>query len=127
MKGNQRIPGKIEKHGRGLGVATQGDVEKRARELALIDGRRTPNKADREEARRQLIGVETGEELSDRDPGEPIESVTSWSDPVGSHGHKAPTFLPEDEAAVPEELVTDGVDEALHDEMVEERRSHDDT
>lgn len=118
MKAKRPIPGKIEEHSRGLGVATEADVRQRARELALLDGRKTPNRNDWEEARRELQGYESEGSAED------WEGTTTWSEAVMSHGHKAPTFGPDDEAMIAEELVTDGVDEALHDEMVEERRTH---
>jgi len=117
MKANRRIPGKIEEHSYGLGVVTEADVEQRARELALLDGRKIPNKVDREQAWMELLGFEP-----ELDPEE-VETV-SWSAAVGSRGRKVPRVGPEDEALVDEELVTEGVEEALHDEMVEERYEH---
>ena len=118
MKANRRIPGKIEEHSHGLGVVTEADVEQRARELALLDGRKTPNKADREQALMELLGFEP-----ELDP-EAMEGTVSWSAAVGSRGRKVPRVGPEDEALVDEELVTEGVEEALHDEMVEDRLEH---
>src|SRR5207248_10167253 len=55
---SQRPGGKITVHGMGLGAPTPEQVEKRAREIALID-EREPNQftdADWEQARRELLG-----------------------------------------------------------------------
>jgi len=113
--------GKIDLHGNGLGVPSPETVEKRAREIAMID-ERDPDQFTEEDwrqAKNELLGLasahapevddEVEEELSERD------------DIPGASGHRAPRsgF---DEEAVGEELVTDGIAEAAHDQMVEARR-----
>ena len=53
-------PGKIELHGNGLGAPSSEEVEKRAREIALID-ERNPNEfteADWKQARREELQQE---------------------------------------------------------------------
>src|SRR6266404_576440 len=53
-------PGKIELHGNGLGAPSPEEVEKRAREIALIDERNPDEftEADWKQARRELMGEE---------------------------------------------------------------------
>jgi hypothetical protein len=67
---------------------------------------------------------EAAEEITD--PGiEPApevnpqtENLTKWDEAPGSTGHKAPTVRPEDENAVGEELVDDGVESADRDQRL---------
>jgi hypothetical protein len=114
--------GKINLHGDGLGVPSPELVEKRAREIAMID-ERDPDEftdSDWNQAKKELTGVEpshvpevdedVAEEVSDRD------------DMPGSSGHRAAKNGFEDEANVGEELVSGGLEEAAHDQMVEARR-----
>lgn len=113
--------GKIDLHGNGLGVPSPDTVEKRAREIAMIDERNPEEftEADWRQAKNELIGLagshapevndEIDEELSERD------------DIPGASGHRMPKngF---DEEPVGEELVSDGIEEAAHDQMLEARR-----
>ncbi len=57
---SQPRPGKIEVHGNGLGAPSSEEVERRAREIAMID-ERNPDEftdADWKQARRELMGEE---------------------------------------------------------------------
>lgn len=116
-------PGKIEENTEGLGVVSPGQVEERARELAVIDGRsvHAVTDADREQARRELLGEEPENGSA---PEDGMVPAGSWSEEPGTRGHETPAFLPEDEAGVPERLVAEGMDEALHDEMLEARKKN---
>lgn len=113
--------GKINLHGDGLGVPSPDTVEKRAREIAMID-ERDPDEFTEEDwrqAKNELIGVagshapevadEVDDELRERD------------DIVGASGHRAPNDYEGDEN-IGEELVSGGIEEAAHDQMVEARR-----
>jgi hypothetical protein len=53
-------PGKIEVHGNGLGAPSSEEVEKRAREIAMIDERNPDEftEGDWKQARRELMGEE---------------------------------------------------------------------
>lgn len=120
-------PARILLHGKGTGDLTQDDIEKRAREIAVINGRAPEaiSEDDRAEAWAELNGEllpgTTGTDqiaaggLS-RDPSEPI------SDP----GHEVLTEPPvEDETENRERLATEGVEEAQHDQMLAAReREH---
>ena len=109
-------------HGDGVGAPTPELVEKRAREIALID-ERDPDEftdADWEQARREMLGTASEiapEELEDQ-PGLPDEHDLIGGTP-GHHAHRAGE---NDEATLGEQLVSEGREEAAHDQMLEARR-----
>ena len=112
--------GKISVHGDGVGVPSPDAVEKRAREIALI-AERDPDEftdADWDQARRELLGalVPTAPEETE----ENAEVVEEWNVVASSTGHRAPRM--EDEENLGEQLVTDGIEEAAHDQMLEARK-----
>ena len=120
---SQRPVGKITVHGGGFGAPTPEQVEKRAREIAMID-EREPNEytdADWDQARRELLGEVT--------PPPPEESEQAarrqeeWEVTPDDRGHRVNRpGADDDEESVGEQLVTDGVEEAIHDQMLEARR-----
>jgi hypothetical protein len=120
MNDNSHPAGKISVHGNGLGAPSPDEIEKRAREIALI-AERDPDEftdSDWDQARRELAGTlpsNAPEETADN-----REVVEEWNVVASSAGHRAPGG--EDEENVGEQLVTDGVQEAVHDQMVEARR-----
>src|SRR5919109_101970 len=120
---SQEGAGKISLHGGGMGVPSPEDIEKRAREIALID-ERDPEKfteADWTQARKELLGAEhpTPPEEDKRSAG----LTDDWYVPAPSRGHRAPRAGAEDdEESVGENLVIGGVEEATHDQMIEARR-----
>src|SRR5947207_6110266 len=70
---SQPRPGKIEVHGNGLGAPSPDMVEKRAREIAMID-ERNPDEftdADWEQARRELLGVPAAD--APEEPGDGLD------------------------------------------------------
>ncbi len=113
--------GKINLHGDGLGVPSPEMVEKRAREIALID-ERDPNEfteTDWHQAKNELTGVEASHVP---EIGEDADDERSERDEVpGASGHRAPNDYEGDEN-LGEELVCGGIEEAAHDQMVEARR-----
>jgi len=119
---SQPPPGKISEHGNGIGAPSPEEVEKRAREIAMID-ERNPNEftdADWTQARHELSGEENNvppEETPDN-----AEMTEEWSVIAGSKGHRIPRPGTEDEESVGQHLVIEGVDEATHDQMLEARR-----
>jgi hypothetical protein len=113
--------GKINLHGDGLGVPSPSLVEKRAREIAMID-ERSPDEftdADWEQAKDELTGVDHSRspEVDEDFPGE----MSERDDIPGAAGHRAPKSEIEGDENVGEELVTGGIEEAAHDQMVEAR------
>ena len=107
-------------HGNGLGAPTPDEVEKRAREIALI-AERDPNEftdADWDHARRELLGSQGSNAPEETDAH--AEVVEAWNVVASSAGHRAPRV--EDDENVGEHLVEAGIEEAVHDQMVEARR-----
>ena len=115
--------GKINLHGNGLGVPSPELVETRAREIAMID-ERDPNEfteADWHQAKNELTGV--GASHVPEEVDEDIADERSERDEVlGASGHRAPRSGFDGEENVGEELVSGGIEEAAHDQMVEARR-----
>jgi hypothetical protein len=115
---------KVELLGKGVGGLTKADVERRAKELALIDNRTEPNDEDRAAARA---------EFRDRHLPAPVnedaESMQSMSrdpsDPMVDRGHQVPSYGGDDEKAALERLALEGVEEAQHEQMLESRNNVD--
>ena len=120
MNDNSHPAGKITLHGNGLGAPSPDEVEKRAREIALI-AERDPDEftdADWDQARRELLGATTTN--PPEETPENAEVVEEWNVVAASIGHRAPRI--EDEENLGEQLVSDGLEEAAHDQMVEARK-----
>src|SRR5260370_19008690 len=115
--------GKIWLHGNGMGVPSPEDIEGRAREIAMID-ERNPDEftdADWSQAREELMGAENHEPPEETPDN--AEVTEEWEVAAGSKGHRAPRPGTEaDEETVGEHLVTDGLEEAADDQMLEARR-----
>ena len=113
---------KLEIHGKGVRVFSQGDVERRAVELALIDDRAEAAEADRTAARAELRNRHLPDAVN-----EDAESMQSMSrdpsDPLVDRGHQVPEYGGEDEKTVLERLALEGVEEAQHEQMLEARNS----
>jgi hypothetical protein len=113
------VRGRIETHGLGVGTVTEEMVRERAKEIALINGREAGQftEADLAEAREEMMAAQnqpdveeaSGERTVEYDPGTAFAGAS----------HEAPSKLPTDEQAYPEQLVQEGVDEAAHDQAVE--------
>lgn len=119
MKENPIEKGRLSEHGEGLGLVTEEIVRKRAREIAVINGRGANRMLDSDlaEARRELQGEErlnptptAAEELTEEERWEPVAE---------SEGHRGVTVPPPDEQSVPEKLVEEGVEDAEHDQALE--------
>jgi hypothetical protein len=114
------LTGKIEVHGDGMGVASPDAVEKRAREIAMI-AERDPDEftdADWAQARRELLGTQATTAPEETEAN--AELVEEWNVVASSAGHRAPRG--EDDESLGEQLVSDGIEEAVHDQMVEARK-----
>ena len=102
-------------------LVTDKMVEKRARQLALIAGRRAGqvNDSDREDARRELL-----EPIhpTSRPSEKPFPAGSPWGGPPTSTGHRTRRIRPIDDQ-ITKELVEEGVDEAEHDQMVRARKA----
>src|SRR4249920_3862282 len=119
---SQPPPGKISEHGHGIGAPSREEVERRAREIAMIDERNPDEftEADWAQARHELRGEENNvppEETPDN-----AEMTEEWSVIASSKGHHIPRPGTQGEETVGEHLVIEGIEEATHDQMLEARR-----
>jgi hypothetical protein len=109
-------PAKIIQHSQGLGVPSTEVVRQRAFELARIDGRTDYNERDWYEAKRELHG---GNEVLANDNAAEMAAMVSEHDMVISDvGHRVETFGPDGAESMGEELVAEGMEEAVHDQML---------
>lgn len=123
MNEKKPISGKISVHGNGMGVPGPEDIERRAREIALIDERNPDDftDADWSQAREELLGDQetTPPEQDDKN----IKLEREWEVTPDDRGHRVPRpGVDEDEESVGEYLVTGGKEEAARDQMLEARR-----
>jgi hypothetical protein len=119
MNEDRTEQGRINEDSRGLGNVTWQMVRKRAREIAIINGRGPGEVMDSDfaQARRELTG-EGDESPRDRLEESLVESER-WDPVAGSPGFRAPTVVQPDEEVENERLVQEGVDEAEHDQMLQ--------
>jgi hypothetical protein len=119
---SQPRSGKISVHGNGIGAPSPEEVEKRAREIAMIDERNPDEFTDEDwaQARRELLGASCP--LSPEETSENAELVEEWEVVANNSGHRAPRTGLDEEETLGEQLVTGGIDEAAHDQMLEARK-----
>lgn len=99
-----------------INTVTEAMVVKRAKELAVIDGRSGNDftQDEYDQAKRELTGfpdVETDELAQVADTGE-------WLGEAGDQGERAPVRPAKDEQTFGEDLVKQGVAEATHHTML---------
>jgi hypothetical protein len=112
---------KIIQHSAGLGAPDADTVRKRAQEIALINGRTEYSEEDWREAKRELHG---GHASNDTNGNMDMTSMVSEHDMVvGSLGHHVENVGMEDGENVLEELIAEGMDEAVHEQMLAARRA----
>ena len=114
--------GRINQHGAGLGTVTPEMVQRRAREIALSDGRagNEVTSADWEQGRRELLGASNSPNAES--DIEEAGSTTGWDPAPPSIGHRADTQEVDDEETMAEQLTQEGIEEADHDERVQAGR-----
>jgi hypothetical protein len=125
MPKNSRDPlQKVEVRGKGVGGFTPADVERRARELALIENRTEVTQVDRDRALAEFRDDHLPDAIN-----EDAESMQSMSrdpsDPPVDRGRQVPEYGGDDEKAALEHLALEGVEEAQHEQMVESRNDID--
>lgn len=110
--------------GEEAGGITKADIERRARERALIrNGTEYYSEADLEDAARELFGGETPASMVD-DAESDIAATRDPAEPGGVRGHQRDDIAPDEdeENEEPERLAIQGVEEAEHDTMVQAHR-----
>jgi hypothetical protein len=111
-------------HDEGAGVPSPDVIEQRARELAIIAGRAASNYTD-EDFRQAKLELMQEPEPDDEEMEENALPFEPGSGEVlGGRESQAANFGGEEEGTVAEELVREGMDEALHDEMLEARKKN---
>lgn len=106
-----------------MGVPSPEDIERRAREIAMIDERDADafTDADWSQARQELMGTENNEPPEETPDNS--EVTEEWAITPNDRGHRVPRFgIDDEEETVAEHLVSDGREEAAHDQMVEARK-----
>jgi hypothetical protein len=111
---------KIIHHSTGMGTPDVLTVRQRAEELARIDGRQQFNETDWHQAKRELHG---GHETNDTNGNMDAAALVSERDMIAtSTGHQVENMGLEDQENVLEELIAEGMDEAVHEQMLAARR-----
>lgn len=110
-------PGKYIERATPLGTVTEEMVIKRAKEVAVTNGRNGNdyNQNDYDEAKKELVGVYNERPSDD---GDEIQQGAGWLAEGVDHGHEVPTRPAKDEQTFAEELVKEGVEEATHHQML---------
>ena len=121
MSTNPHHPrGRIILHGDGVGDLTLDDIEKRAREIAVIHGR-APERATEEDRQQALDELQNRAQPID-DDGESRGAITrDPSEPVSVPGRHIVNQTGEGDPAAIERLAYEGVEEAQHDQMLAAR------
>ena len=106
-----------------MGVPSPEIVEARAREIAMIDERDPENftDADWDQARRELAGGVVPQPPEENEGTLKLEE--EWEVTPDDRGHRVPRpGVDEEEETLGEQLVSDGNEEASHDQMLEARK-----
>ena len=123
MRSHHPQSAKIMQHARGLGAPTPDQVRRRAMELAQIAGRNEFSEKDWSDAKRELHG---GHSYTNGDDETEMTSLVSEHDMVVTDiGHHVENMGMEDAENVVEELIAEGMDEAVHEQMLESRQADD--
>jgi hypothetical protein len=127
MNTNPLTKGILIENFAGIGTVTPEMVQKRAAELAVINGRAAADvtESDFEQAKRELTG---GPELDAKEIAlEAAPESERWDPLPGSTGHQVPKSIEDDEddegRSIAEQLVDEGVSEAEHDQMLQAARA----
>ncbi|MEO7318344.1 MAG: hypothetical protein ABIZ56_05090 [Chthoniobacteraceae bacterium] len=115
---------KIMQHAEGLGAPNADQVRRRALELAFLDGRGDFNEQDWHEAKRELHGGHG--HTNSEDEAEMVALVSAHDMVVTDLGHHVQNIGLEDADNVVEELIAEGMDEAVHEQMLAARHEDED-
>ncbi len=119
MSSMKPTPAKIIHHSEGMGAPTADMVRKRAQELARINGREEFNDDDWREAKRELHG---GHQPNDTNGDMDMATAVSEHDMVVcSMGKHVENMGLDDQENMVEELIAEGMDEAVHEQMLAAR------
>jgi hypothetical protein len=119
MKQDSIEAGRFSDQGKGLGTVTPEMVRRRARQIAVINGREENQvlDSDFEQALRELQGEERLNPVPSAE--ERLPESKRWDPVGGSEGRKAPTMQAADEQTFAEKLVEEGVADAEQNQALE--------
>ncbi|MGC1478904.1 MAG: hypothetical protein WA771_00245 [Chthoniobacterales bacterium] len=112
---------RIEVAGSGVGEISEATIQQRAGEIAIGDGRQSPNEADIQKARRELhapLDEVSADPLAEETPELTAEAELT----PGMSGHQAENHFP-DEGNVTAKLTREGMEEADRNTRTEAGRS----
>lgn len=119
-KNSRETAPRIEVGGQGIGGFSEADLERRARELALIANRAEPNDEDRALARAEFLDRNLPDAMNE--DADTMQSLSrDPSDPMVDRGHQVPEYGGQDEDTDLQRIALEGVEEAQHEQMVESR------
>ncbi len=110
---------KIIQHSEGLGAPCASEVRRRAKELAYLAGREEFTDEDWRQAKVELHGGHPA--TSENDENEMVILVSEHDGVVTDIGHHVENMLPEDAGNIVAELYAEGMDEAVHEQMLAAR------
>jgi hypothetical protein len=122
MKQDRYEEGRFTAGSRGLGTVSQEMVMRRAREIAVINGRTEQQvlSTDIDQAHRELTGEERLE--PETTASEALSEDQRWQEVASDTGTRAETVATPDEQTFSEKLVEEGVADAEHDQALEATR-----
>jgi hypothetical protein len=120
---NEKNPaaGRIISHSYGVGLPSNADIERRAKEIARIEGHGVVREDDRRRATEELGGNDIPP-LGDEEAEGTSSLSRDPSEPASTPGRQIPDQENEEEQFTTERLVAEGVSEAEHDQMLAARR-----
>jgi len=121
MKISRPVSGKILSHAEGLGTPSAEMVRQRAVELAAIEGRDAPVELDWKRAFQELHGGHH-EPNPREDESEMLGAVMETDTVAPTLGRRLHEMDIEGDESLGEELISEGLEEASHDQMVESRK-----
>jgi hypothetical protein len=122
MKERFENQGRVSDRGEGLGTVTKEMVMRRAREIAVINGRSQNNvlDSDLDQAQRELEGED--EVNPPPTAEERVPEDKRWDPVPGSEGRQVPAVPASDEQSDAERLYDEGVADAEHDQEIQATR-----
>jgi hypothetical protein len=116
MKPHPILPTRLKAASPGLGYPSQIEIEMRAAELAVIDGRTKFTDADIDRATAELAGGRPDPTAPETDPA--LEELTASEDALGDTETPPEPIPLADDPNLAEVLIEDGLQEADHDTRV---------
>lgn len=114
MKAARTLQAKIISHCSGMGVPSPDLVRQRARELAIISGHSDVTEDDWKRAKEELHGGH-GNGLEE----DGVQFVSERDMVAASSGHHVARIGFDEADSLGEELIAEGMDEAVHEQMLE--------